>query len=633
MRKEAKSEINFDGAVSAAQWQDNATTDLIAFFSALDEVFFTVDMLNSRVMQISTACERLFGYSQADFLSDPTFWTILIHPDDRHIIQEEDKILQAGGKVCNEYRIIRKDGAIRWVENKIVPTLDENGKLIRIDGVTRDITRRRQAEEVQHQSEERFRRIVETAQEGIWTLDENDKTDFVNQKMAEILGYSPEEMIGMSLYDLMDESERQGARERIARRRKGVNENVDTRYRTKAGEYVWTNISASSIVDADGAYKGALAMVTDVTRRKMNEEALKISEANLRNILDNTDTAYVLFTPDMKIISFNAIAQTFSLELNEKKLEVNRSIKDYFSEERWDVVKEILDKVALGTPVSYELSYSLPDGTVKWHEIRWASIKDHQGKTGGFILANKDFTHEKLDALEREKITSDLIQHNKDLEQFTYIISHNLRAPVANIRALTAMLNDTSLDDQAKQEIIERVSLSIENLDTIITDLNHILQARKLENEQKEIIYFRELMDTIRTSIYNIIIKEDVHFEYDFAEVESILSSRSYLYSIFYNLASNSIKYRSRGVAPVITIKSHKLKHKVELRFKDNGKGIDLDKYKSHLFGLYKRFDISMEGKGMGLFMVKTQVEALGGTIRLKSKPGEGTEFIIQLPL
>ncbi len=80
-------------------------------------------------------------------------------------------------------------------------------------------------------------------------------------------------------------------------------------------------------------------------------------------------------------------------------------------------------------------------------------------------------------------------------------------------------------------------------------------------------------------------------------------------------------------------IKSSKLKDKVTLRFKDNGKGIDLNKNASELFGLYKRFDTTVEGKGMGLFMVKTQVEALGGTIKIKSKLGEGTEFIIQLPV
>ena len=260
-------------------------------------------------------------------------------------------------------------------------------------------------------------------------------------------------------------------------------------------------------------------------------------------------------------------------------------------------------------------------------------VKNSENKNWGFILANTDITEAKIAALERERITADLIQHIKDLEQFTYIISHNLRAPVANIIGLSDMLSENDLDPIIKQQIVGRVSLSIKNIDTIIQDLNHILQTRDLKNEKKETVYFKDLVDAIKTSISNTIAIEKVQFECYFDEVGSIFTIRSYLYSIFYNLSSNSIKYRQNGIAPIIIIKSSKLKDKVELRFKDNGKGIDLDKNASELFGLYKRFDTTMEGKGMGLFMVKTQVEALGGTIEIKSKLGEGTEFIIQLPL
>src|SRR5215469_16900431 len=87
---------------------------LMDFFNALDEVFFTVDLVNYRVMQISAACEKLFGYSQLDFLSDPMFWVNIIHPEDKHIIEAEDAILKQGKSVCNEYRVVHKDGSIRW---------------------------------------------------------------------------------------------------------------------------------------------------------------------------------------------------------------------------------------------------------------------------------------------------------------------------------------------------------------------------------------------------------------------------------------------------------------------------------------------------------------------------------------
>ncbi|HTI59986.1 PAS domain-containing sensor histidine kinase [Mucilaginibacter sp.] len=623
---------NYDAATAPQAFKGSIYPEMISFFNALDEVFFTVDMVDMRVMQISNACEKLFGYKQADFLADPLFWFGLVHPDDRHIIDSEDPILRRGEKVSNEYRIIRKDKSICWVENKVVPMLDDTGRLIRIDGVTRDITPRRDAEEKHRQSESRYRQIVETAQEGIWTIDENERTNFVNKKMADILGYQPEEMMGKGLYDFMDDEGREYAIACMERRRKGSKENLDVRYQTKDGRDVWANISANPIFDENGKYKGALAMVTDITQRKADEQALKKSEANLRTIFDNTDTAYVLFNTDLVIMSFNALAQKYSTAQNRKPLVINESVKAYFSDDRWPFISEILERVSRGETANYELNYTREGGSVQWNDVRWLNVKDEYGKNWGFILANKDITEAKQATLERERITADLIQHNKDLEQFTYIISHNLRAPVANIIALADMLKENEQDAAARKEVVDKVSHAIKNMDTVIKDLNQVLQARELVNEKKEVICFRELMDTIRTSIYNVIVNEHVQFRCLFDEAESIFSIRRYLYSIFYNLASNSIKYHKPGIAPIITVKSHRLKNKIELRFKDNGKGIDLEKYGLQLFGLYKRFDNTVEGKGMGLFMVKTQVEALGGTIRVKSKPGEGCEFIIQLP-
>jgi PAS domain S-box-containing protein len=487
---------------------DDRLGDLKVFFNAMDEVLFSVDMVTHQVIQVSPACEKLYGYKQADFLADDQFWFRLIHPDDRHILEPEDAILKRGEIVNNQYRIIRKDRSVRWVENKIIPTIDKGGRLIRVDGITRDIT-----------------------------------------------------------------------------------------------------------------------------ESKAAEERLKKSEANLRTIFDNTDSSYILVDAELKIVSFNALAQKFSREQNSKELVINKPIQNYFSAERWPLIREILGKVAAGENASYELSYTKNDGSVQWNNIRWFNVKNSDNQNWGFILANKDITETKVAALEREKITADLIQHNQDLEQFTYIISHNLRAPVANILGLSDMLKEHDLDLAAKMEILERVSQSTKNIDAIIKDLNHILQAREMVNEKKEVVYFDDLMEAIKTSIHNIVVSEHVQFKCSFAAVDSVFTIRSYVYSIFYNLTSNSIKYRQPGINPRITIHSHVVNDKIELCFKDNGKGIDLDKNADQLFGLYKRFDTTMEGKGMGLFMVKTQVEALGGNIKIKSKLGEGTEFVILLPV
>ena len=368
-----------------AQKLEEAHQNLTVFFNAMDEVFFSVDMINLKVIQMSKGCEKLYGYTVDNFLANHLFWFELIHPEDRHITENEDEILHRGEQINNTYRIIRKDKTIRWVESKIIPGLDETGKLIRIDGITRDITARKEAEEKHRQSEDRYRQIVETAQEGIWTIDENEKTNFVNKKICEILGYSSEEMMGKGLYDFMDEKGRAYAIDCMERRRNGVKENLDIRYITKTGQDVWANISANPIFGETGKYKGSLAMVTDITQRKLNEEALKKSEANLRTIFNNTDTAYVLFNSEMKVISFNAIAQKFSEEQNKIQLKNNFSMKSYFSAERWVFIKKVLDKVKRESIVKYELSYPQADGSVKWYSVRWLVVKNSDNKNCGFI--------------------------------------------------------------------------------------------------------------------------------------------------------------------------------------------------------------------------------------------------------
>jgi PAS domain S-box-containing protein len=606
--------------------------ELMTFFNAMDEVFFSVDMINLKVIQISVGCEKIYGYKQADFMANHLFWFNLIHPEDKHVIKSQDDILQNGLPVDYQYRIIRKDGAVRWVENKIIPRLDENGKLMRVDGITRDITARKEADEKHRKSEVRFQQIVETAQEGIWTIDEYEKTNFVNKKICDLLGYSPAEMMGKGLYDFMDAAGKADAIACMERRRNGSKENLDVRYVTKSGGEIWANISTSPIFDETGVYKGALAMVTDITQRKLDADALKKSEANMRTIFDYAESAYIFFDTDLNTISFNEVAQKDSVERDGKKLEVNKPIKEYFKEERWPIIKEIINKVISDGAVMYETNYTRVDGDPQWNNVRWLSVKNDNDEILGFIFTHRDVTPEKIASLERERLTNDLIQHIKDLEQFTYIISHNLRAPVANIIGLSDILKGHELDTGTKDEVVEKISTSTKNIDTVIRDLNQILEVRELVDKKKEIVYFSELVDAIKTNIYNTLIDKNVDFRCAFEDVEATSTIRSYLYSIFYNLLSNSIKYRKTDAPLLIVIKSLKLNDKIELSFKDNGKGIDLKKNGQQLFGLYKRFDTTMEGKGMGLFMVKTQAEALGGTIKVKSTLSEGTEFTITLP-
>ena len=144
-----------------------------------------------------------------------------------------------------------------------------------------DITERKRAETLLKNSEEKYRQIVETAQEGIWLIDENDNTNFINKKMCEIVGYSAEELMGKKIYDFMNEQSRKNALEQIKKRKLGMSEIHDSVFITKSGKYVWVSISTNPVFDDNGKYKGALAMMTNITQRKLHEDLLLQSEANL----------------------------------------------------------------------------------------------------------------------------------------------------------------------------------------------------------------------------------------------------------------------------------------------------------------------------------------------------------------
>jgi signal transduction histidine kinase len=261
-----------------------------------------------------------------------------------------------------------------------------------------------------------------------------------------------------------------------------------------------------------------------------------------------------------------------------------------------------------------------------------APIYDTKGNIMGVVLVFRDVTKQKQEEAIKAKIMADLLQRNKDHEHFTRIISHDLRAPVSNIISLTALINDGNLKEGEKEFMMNALNTSAKKLDEVIIDLNHILSTEKQLDEKKEQVHFSELVSNIQESIGNILKKEQANFKIDFSQVDEMLTIKSYLYSIFYNLISNSIKYKKPTVPLNITVESNLVDKKVILTFKDNGLGIDLKKSGRHIFELYKRFHTDKaEGKGMGLYMVKVQVEKLGGKISVKSKVNQGTEFKIVL--
>jgi PAS domain S-box-containing protein len=231
--------------------------------------------------QLNPAWEETLGWTQEELKAFP--FIEFVHPDDREATIAAAQKLATGNDVIsfeNRYRC--KDGSYKWLlwTSRTVPQQQL------IYAVARDVSDRKLAEQALRQNEAQYRRLIETAAEGIWILDLEGKTSFANPKIAQMLGYTVEEMIGMPLFAFMDAEGQAIAAENLERRRQGVAEQHDFKFCRKDGSELWAMIATNPIFDDAGQYLGTLGMLTDISDRKRAEEALQKSEARNRAMLD-----------------------------------------------------------------------------------------------------------------------------------------------------------------------------------------------------------------------------------------------------------------------------------------------------------------------------------------------------------
>ena len=227
--------------------------------------------------------------------------------------------------------------------------------------------------------------------------------------------------------------------------------------------------------------------------------------------------------------------------------------------------------------------------------------------------------------------TKELVEYNQQLEQFAFISSHNLRAPVARILGLGQLLELPHVNATDEVMIRQKLFETTRELDRVVKDLNMILEVRRNNSGVLTEINLAEEVNLITINLEKEIIETRTRIEVDFSEIPDIRTLRPYLDSILMNLVSNAIKYRSPNRLPIIHIKSELKGEYICLRIKDNGLGINIPLYKDKLFTLYQRFHDHVEGKGLGLYLVKTQVNSLGGKIEVESEVDQGSTFYIYL--
>ncbi len=262
-------------------------------------------------------------------------WMQALHPEDsKRVISAWYDTIHHGQSFHLEYRFLRPNGSITWALTQVTAQTDANGTVVGYIGTITDITSRKHVEEALRSSEVAYRNLVEMSQEGIWRINADSRTTFVNTKMAEMLGYSVTDMLGRSLFDFMDEHGKKIATRNVERRRQGITEQHDFKFIRKDGNEVWVRLNTNPLLDPQGEYAGAFAMISDITERRRTELALKDSEERYRSVITAMMDGVVIHRQDLSIVACNPGAQRI-LGLAEDQI-VGRTLVDPF----WQMIHE-----------------------------------------------------------------------------------------------------------------------------------------------------------------------------------------------------------------------------------------------------------------------------------------------------
>lgn len=484
------------------------------------------------------------------------------------------------------------------------------------------------------ESNERYDIVAKATSDTIWDWKIEDDSLIWNKGIYGVFGYQKEDVGSTSKwwFDRIhpEDSLKMSVKLYSFLEQKTEKWQDEYRFQCADGSYKYVFDRGFLVKDANGKPIRMIGAIQDVTKQKEEEQRLRLLETVItqskdavmitdidtsKNVIPNIIFVNSAFTDMTGYSADEVIGKSPEILFGKKSdiLEFDKlrtAIQEY---------KECFVEI-----ISYKKS-----GEEFWINFSMIPVTDKEGEHSHWISIQRDVTVEKERQKEREQLIRELTQNNKDLKQFSYITSHNLRAPLSNLTGLLNLIEEIPIEDSELKEIINGFSKSTHLLNETINDLVKVIIIKDNPSIQKEKLVIKDVFENVFNQLSFLISSNKPILKIDL-EVETIFDiNKSYLESIFLNLMTNAIKYQEPSRQLRITIATKVEDNKLFMTFKDNGIGIDLEKNNDKIFGLYQRFHNYPESKGLGLYLVKSQVESMGGTISVDSNVGKGTTFTI----
>lgn len=524
-----------------------------------------------------------------------------------------------------------KDGSIGYHTFSISPVLN-NGKISGVEGFLIDITEQKTALQELKESQERYKILIETMNEGVILADNDDVIQFVNRRECEIFGYEPEELIGQINNKLLIyEEDRHILIEKNKARLKSISDSYDIRGVKKTGEIIWLNINGAPVKDRDGNVIGSVGLVSDITERKISEENLiKLSRA-----VEQSPASIVITDLKGDIEYVNPKFVDITGYIPEEVVGRNpRILKS--GEKPSGEYKELWNTISSGKDWFGEFRNKRKNGELFWESASISPIRNTEGVITHFIAIKEDITEKKEKELELIKAKEKAVESERLKSSFLANMSHELRTPMVGILGFAELMKNIA-ENSELQDFADNISKSGKRL---LETLNLILDLSRIEAGRVEVktgeVNIVKLASEVYTNYLNEADKKNIKLSFKYSEdiIIAKIDERMIFESIN-NLVNNAFKFTKSGEIK-IEVSSDKKNEYAKIKISDTGIGIEKENLKV-IFDEFRQasegYSRSFEGTGLGLTITKNFVEKNGGNILVESELGVGTSFTIELPL
>lgn len=484
------------------------------------------------------------------------------------------------------------------------------------------------------ESNEKYDIVAKATSDTIWDWKIQEDSFSWNKGIESVFGYKEEEVDDNSnwWFDKIhpEDSIKMSIRLYSFIEQKTENWQDQYRFRCADNSYKYVLDKGFLLKDATGKAVRMIGAIQDITKQKEEEQRLKLLETVITQSKDS-----IIITEadssDAKIPNIIYVNPAFSIMSGYEAVEIIGKSPDLFNSPNSDSneLKKLLTAIKNKEECLIETISYTKNKEEYYVRLSMIPIYNLDNELSHWISIQRDITDEKKQEREKEQLIRELTQNNKDLKQFSYITSHNLRAPLSNLIGLLNLLEDIPIENQELKEILSGFNKSTHLLNDTINDLVKVIVIRDNPSIKKEAVLFKEIFENIFSQLSFQIELHKPIIKFDFEKVFIININKAYIESILLNLLTNAIKYKSENRKLKITITTHEIDDTVVLVFKDNGIGIDLVRNRDKVFGLYQRFHNYPDSKGLGLYLVKSQVETMGGTIEIESEVNKGTTFTL----